>query len=279
MTLIIILVALGLDYVAAGLERARGAGWFIRLRHALEQRLARYPLWDGILGLIGLLSIPLAPLWLALYLSHTYAPPLELLPALLVLVYCLAPEGLNRRLKQHIQAAAGAEVELAPDPGAVKAAEDEAALIGAALVEAHRRTFAVLFWFIVSGPLLALLYRLVERLHAELKDTQSGLADDTRLLLNILEWPSARLMVLGLALAGNLVEAVPDWKRSGHLSFSVNNEVLIKSGLGALQYQPRAQDPETEARCWIAELKALLDRSLIIWLALLGIMTLAGKLA
>ena len=278
MTLIIILVALGLDYVAAGLERARGAGWFIRLCHALEKRLARYALWDGILGLIGLLSIPLAPLWLALYLSHTYAPPLELLPALLVLIYCLAPEGLNRRLKQHMQAAAGA-AELAPAPGAVKAAEDEAALIGATLVEAHRRTFAVLFWFIVSGPLLALLYRLVERLHAELKDTQGGLANDTRLLLNILEWPSARLMVLGLALAGNLVEAAPDWKRSEHLSFSVNNDVLIKSGLGALQYQPRAQDPEAEARCWIAELKALLDRALIIWLAVLGLMTLAGKLA
>lgn len=242
MTLIIILVALGLDYVAAGLERARGAGWFIRLCHALEKRLARYALWDGIVGLIGLLSIPLAPLWLALYLSHTYAPPLELLPALLVLIYCLAPEGLNRRLKQHMQAAAGA-AELAPAPGAVKAAEDEAALIGATLVEAHRRTFAVLFWFIVSGPLLALLYRLVERLHAELKDTQGGLANDTRLLLNILEWPSTRLMVLGLALAGNLVEAAPDWKRSEHLSFSVNNDVLIKSGLGALQYQPPRQRP------------------------------------
>ena len=63
------------------------------------------------------------------------------------------------------------------------------------------------------------------------------------------------------------------------LSFAVNNEVLIKSGLGALQYQPRAKDPEAEARCWIAELKALLDRSLIIWLAVLGLMTLAGKLA
>lgn len=280
MTLIIILVALGLDYVVAGLERARGACWFIRLYHALEKRLARHALWDGILGLIGLLLIPLVPLYLALYLSHEYAPPLELLPSLLVLVYCLAPRDLNRRLKQRIRALTGPEVELAPDPAAVKAAEDEAALIGATLVEAHRRAFAVLFWFIVSGPVLALLYRLVERLHAELKDTQSGLADYTQLLLNILEWPSARLLALGLALAGNLVEALPDWQKSEHLSFAVNNDVLIKSGLGALQYKPGAAgDPVTQESHWIAELKALLDRTLIIWLAILAIMTLAGKLA
>ena len=280
MTLIIILVALGLDYVVAGLERARGAGWFIRLYHALDERLARYALWDGILGLVGLLLIPLVPLYLALYLSHEYASPLELLPSLLVLVYCLAPEGLNRRLKQRIRSLTGPEVELAPDPGAVKAAEDEAALIGATLVEAHRRAFAVLFWFIVSGPVLALLYRLVERLHAELRGAQSGLADYTQLLLNILEWPSARLLALGLALAGNLVEALPDWQKSEHLSFAVNNDVLIKSGLGALQYKPGpATDPATEESHWIAELKALLDRTLIIWLAILAIMTLAGKLA
>ena len=91
--------------------------------------------------------------------------------------------------------------------------------------------------------MLALLYRLVERLHAELKETGSGFADSTELLLNILEWPSSRLLIVGLALAGSLVEALPDWQKSEHLSFAVNNDVLIKSGLGALQYKAAAEGP------------------------------------
>ena len=276
MTLIIILVALGLDYVFGGLERARGAGWFIRLYRALETRLASYAAWDGSLGLLALLLIPLLPFYLAFYLSHEYAGPLDLLLALIILVYCLAPEALNRRLKQRIKALTGDEAE--PGPAATDD-KDEAALIGATLVEAHRRTFAVLFWFIVSGPVLALLYRLVERLHAELKETGSGFADSTELLLNILEWPSSRLLIVGLALAGSLVEALPDWQKSEHLSFAVNNDVLIKSGLGALQYKAAAEDSEAEPSYWTAELKSLLNRTLIIWLAILGIMTLAGKLA
>ncbi len=278
MTLIIILVALGLDYVFGGLERARGAGWFIRLYRALETRLASYAAWDGSLGLLALLLIPLLPFYLAFYLSHEYAGPLDLLLALVILVYCLAPEALNRRLKQRIKALTGDEDEAEPAPAAADD-KDEAALIGATLVEAHRRTFAVLFWFIVSGPVLALLYRLVERLHAELKETGSGFADSTELLLNILEWPSSRLLIVGLALAGSLVEALPDWQKSEHLSFAVNNDVLIKSGLGALQYKAAAEGPEAEPSYWTAELKSLLNRTLIIWLAILGIMTLAGKLA
>ena len=41
MTLIIILVALGLDYVFGGLERARGAGWFIRAKAGIQERAGR----------------------------------------------------------------------------------------------------------------------------------------------------------------------------------------------------------------------------------------------
>lgn len=148
-----------------------------------------------------------------------------------------------------------------------------------ALIDAHKRSFAVIFWFLILGAVGALLYRLVDELNDELHEIRSGFSDSANMLLNILEWPSSRLMVLGLALGGHLVDALPGWGKSEHLSFEVNNRVLTDAGMGALQYLPESEAPGREKSYWIAELKALINRTLIIWLIILGIMTLSGSLS
>ena len=58
MTLIFILIALGLDYFLAGIERYRTFSGFISLYYSLEKRLAQYKYWDTPLGLLCVLSIP-----------------------------------------------------------------------------------------------------------------------------------------------------------------------------------------------------------------------------
>jgi len=286
MTLIIILIALGLDYFLGGLEPYRKFSWFISLHYSLEKRLAHYKYWDSTLSLLGLLSIAILGLLVVMFLLDYWSWIAETVFTLLVLIYCLAPENLDNQLDQYITAvekedasvAASLTEKLINETVINDEDSNEATIIKSAFIDAHKRTFAVIFWFLILGVVGALLYRLVNELNDELHEIRSGFSDSTNVLLNILEWPSSRLMLIGLALGGSLVDALPDWGKSEHLSFEVNNQVLTEAGMGALQYLPEVEVPGREKSYWISELKSLLNRTLIIWLAILGIMTLSGTL-
>lgn len=286
MTLIIILTALALDFFLGKLDVFRNVNWFISLFYSLEKRFAQYKAWDSSLGLLLLIAVAMSGLLIILYLTNEVSWIVESIIALIVLVYCLAPEALDNRLDEYIQAVENDDNDTVTTLTAALVDEsvtdeidtNEIAIIKSAIVESHKRTFAVICWFLILGPFGALLYRLVNALDDELKEIRSGLSESTEILLNILEWPSSRLMVLGLALAGHLVDALPGWGKAEHLSFEVNDKVLTDSGLGALQYQPEIDIPDREKSYWIDELKSLLNRTLIVWLAILGLMTLSGTL-
>lgn len=286
MTLIFILIALGLDFFLGGLERFRNYNWFISLFYLLEKRLAHYKYWDGSIGLLALLAIPVLGLFIIISALDHWSSILEAFFVLLVLIYCLAPEALDDRLDHFISAIDEADTDsissLSDELIDVSVIDDEdaneKAVIKSALVEAHKRSFAVIFWFLILGVVGALLYRLVDELNDEMDDIRSGFADSNNVLLNILEWPSTRIMMIGLALSGSLVDAFSKWKQSEQLSFDVNNQVLSDVGMGALRYLPEIDVPDRDKSYWIGELKSLINRTLIICLAVLGIMTLSGKL-
>ncbi len=286
MTLIFILIALGLDFFLGGLERFRNYNWFTRLFYFLEKRLGHYKIWDGSFGLLLLLAIPVSGLIIIACALNHWSVILEGVLTLLILIYCLAPEALDDRLDNFIKAIEEGDAEnissLSDELIDVNAIDDEdaneKAVIKSALVEAHKRSFAVIFWFLILGAAGALLYRLVNEINDEFQDIRGGFADSANILLNILEWPSSRIMIIAMALAGSLSHVFSGWKKSEHLSLDVNNDVIIKAGLGALQYMPEADVPDREKSYWIDELKALINRTLIICLAVLGIMTLSGKL-
>jgi len=286
MTLIFILIALGLDFFLGGLERYRNYCWFTALFYFLEKRLAHYKLWDGSFGLLVLISIPVIAMVIILSTLDHWSGILEGVFTLLVLIYCLAPEALDNRLDLLISAIDEEDTDSISSLSdeiidmTVIEPEDanELAVIKSALVETHKRTFAVIFWFLILGAVGALLYRLVDELDKKLNEIRGGFADSTNLLLNILEWPSSRIMIFALALAGSLADVFSGWKHSDHLSFDVNNKVIEEAGIGALQYTPEIEVPDREKSYWIGELKSLINRTLIICLAVLGIMTLSGKL-
>ncbi len=286
MTLIVILIAISLDFFLGGLERFRNFNWCISLYYWLEKRLAQYKFWDGTFGLLILLSVALSGLIIVLCLASSLSWIVEIVISLIVLIYCLAPEDLDNRLDKYITAVdednVAAVTELAEDliDETLLSENDtnEVAIIKSSLVESHKRTFGVIFWFLILGAVGALLYRLVNEINDEFSEVRSGFADSNSILVNILEWPSSRLMVLGLALAGHLVDALPGWSKSEHLSIEVNNQVLTDAGIGALQYRSDIEVPDREKSYWIDELKGLLNRTLIIWLAILGLMTLSGTL-
>jgi len=121
----------------------------------------------------------------------------------------------------------------------------------------------------------------VNSLKFKYQDVHGAYADSVRHLNHILNWPSARLLVLGNALAGNMIEAMEAWRVNENNSLTVNETVLIASGFGALHYRPGTdrQEDDLDRSYWIRATQGLINRTLIIWLTVLGIMTIAGVLS
>ena len=113
-------------------------------------------------------------------------------------------------------------------------------------------------------------------------DIHGGYADAVRDLHCILLWPSARIQALGFALSGSLVDGLDGCRNVSGNTLDCSEELIGTSGLGAIQYEPESveEDDTTESYVdCIQETQALINRTLIVWLTALGIMTLGGWLS
>ena len=288
MNLITVLIALGVETRLGGFDRYRNLSWFAHYCNWLESRLANARFWNGPGGLLLTLFIPLTLLGALVYLVGEINIVLGFLLSLLALVYSFGPP-LGSQVDSYVDAlgrgdgAACREILekiLYGDP------EDGAAgrerVIGSIMFRSHEYLFAVIFWFLLLGAVGALLYCLAVNLAQRHEKADGGYAGAVNDLHNILMWPSSRLLALGFALGGSLVSALEGWRTvSGH-TLAVSREVITLSGFGALHYQPAdgektdQEDNEEDFVNRLRETTALINRTLIVWLIVLGLMTIAG---
>jgi AmpE protein len=264
----------------------------------------RFPVgsaWHGRWG-IALALVP--PLLAVGLFQAALDEPLFGLAGLLfgvaVLFYAWGPRDLDvdvdaiadaRDLRSRRAAAAA----LWPDDGA--ASLDGGALVGAVFRSALRRWFGVLFWFLLLGPLGALLYRLVV-LSAEGATARSLPSENSagaRTVLAILDWPVAQLMTLALALVGNFDTVLGAWRDAGGASFnldsgflgaaaraSVRVELAEEAADQAEELAEHVASGEGNSSAAVADMPELRDamslvwRSLLVWLAVLALFVIAG---
>ena len=284
MKLIMVLIALGLELRLGNFDRYRNLDWFGHYTAWLEARLGRHGLWNGPGGVLVTLLIPLALLGALVYLVAEVHFILGFLLSLLVLVYSFGPPP-GSLVDDYTDAlggnddAARREIlgRILGDDGATDEAGQDRVL-SAIMLRAHEYLFAVVFWFLLLGAVGALLYCLAANLARKHGKAEDGYAGAVRDLHNILMWPSARLLALGFALGGSLVSALESWRTvSGH-TLDISREVIAVSGFGALHYDP-ANGEDADKEVFIARLsetQALINRTLIVWLIVLGLMTIAG---
>ena len=283
MTLFIILTAWVIEHFAGVPDNMRNFQWFSSYVRMLENRCKRYPFWQGPGGVIitcaGPVFLIATLVWILLKLFY----PMALVLSLLCLLYAMGPGYLNARLNDYIRALEDSDLARIQQLGtefsiAEQGDQSDRVLLEGILVYAHNRLFGVLFWFMVLGPSGAVLYRLAAVLQQEQRDVPGGYGDSVRDLYNILNWPSSRLFALGNALTGSMVDAMEAWREAEQRVLTVNENVIRTSGIGALHYQP---EDETEHLLedriyWVRALQAMLNRTLLAWLTILGLMTLSG---
>ena len=286
MKLIIVLLALGAERWLDNLDKYRSLSWFERYCGWLDARCEKVALWHGPAGLLLTLLIPLVLLGGMVYLLGLAQALLGALVSLIVLVYSFGP-ALGSLVNNYIEAlegndeAACREIEAqilygASGDGAI----DQERTLSSIMLRAHEYLFAVIFWFLLLGAVGALLYCLVVNLAQRHEQAEGEYADAVNKLHGILMWPSSRMLALGFALGGSLVSALESWRTVSGQPLDVSREVITVSGFGALHYQPddeEKMDGDTDEFIdRLRETMALINRTLIVWLIVLGLMTIAG---
>lgn len=287
MNLITVLIALAVETRLGSFDRYRNLAWFVHYCDWLESRLASARFWNGPGGLLLTLFIPLTILGVLVFLVGEINVILGFLLSFLALVYSFGP-AVGSLVDSYVDALGSGdeaacreflEKILYGDPE--EGASDRDRVISSIMLRSHEYLFAVIFWFLLLGAVGALMYCLVVNLAQRYETADGGYAGAVKDLHNILMWPSSRLLALGFALGGSLVSALESWRTvSGH-TLDVSREVVTVSGFGALHYQPAdgektGQEDNEDFVNRLRETTALINRTLIVWLIVLGLMTIAG---
>ena len=286
MNLIMLLIALGVEARLGNFDRYRNLVWFERYGNWLEARLGAHGFWNGAAGLLITLFIPLVLLGILIYLAGEVHFVLGFLVSFPILIYSFGP-ALSSLVNRYTDALSSNDADKSREIldqilyGEVTDGQiDHNRVISSIMLRAHEYLFAVIFWFLLLGAVGALMYCLVVNLADKHEKIDSAYAGAVRDLHNILMWPSARLLALGFALGGSLVSALDSWRTVSGNTLDVSRDVITVSGFGALHYDPENEE-ETEAdnEVFITRLKetqALITRTLIVWLIVMGLMTIAG---
>lgn len=261
-------------------------GWFDAWQAWLISHAHRLPAfmrnWSGTLPVLALL-LPMVPPALLLWLAEgRFFGLLSLGLHVMILIYCFARFNLLALIEGYLvcwregnyEAAYLQTTEQAPD-ALHNRVDDYAGMhqqfLEFVLVVSLRRLFAVLFWYIVLGPLGALFYFLLQKM-LDADVLMEDKADDRawQRLLSITEWIPARLMALAFALAGDFVatfrrlrEHVLDNLESGH-----NIDLLTgcaDSAIGRPDVDVRDAEYRVQAVWRLEALRDLVVRSQIVW--------------
>ncbi len=261
------------------------------------RRFGWYRRWLGLLDFTeggGRVALGLiVPVLLCAIIAHFLQGRVLALAALafavLILFYTFGPRELESDFEAVLQAedpaarvVAAQNFRSVPDgaPRAFNAPE----LVEAAVMASLRRRFGVLFWFFLLGPAGALGYRLAW-VTSEVDDPRTRHA--ARRFASALDWIPAHLMVLAMALVSNFDAVVGAWRdwhgQPGHGMENLNPDFLAAVARSGVDADIEAGDgPTTDTRDPIAELsdaRRLMLRVLIVWLAVVALIVLAGWIA
>ena len=159
-----------------------------------------------------------------------------------------------------------------------------------ALAASHHHVFAVLFWFMVlPGPSGAILYRLAGFLARRWKG-QGAFGAFAGRMNDAMEWPAVRLTAIGFAIVGDFEDAIYCWRTQAAAWKEPGMGIVLAAGAGAIGVRlgmPLAEaDGTVEPRpdmglgdvadvSFLDSTVGLLWRSLVVWVFLLAILTVA----
>ena len=300
MNLIALLIGLIIERAATQIFHVRRLRWLDRLIDAgfkMAGRFANWPALIPVLLLAALLALPVFVVTFSLGDALLGFPYLGL--AIIVLFFSLGPKDIGEDVNEYCQALEAGDEELVQQTAKAIVEGDVPsdplrrirAVEEAVCVQANNRLFAVVFWFVVLGPLGAWAYRVTDLIRRravfnatrsdDSSDTSTQIQDAAVMLHGWLVWIPARLTAIGYAIAGHFDAAIVAWgippDERCRVPSQYCEDLLARVGVGALALQEEEGESLTErgVRGAMAA-NRLVFRLLLIWFVVIATMTLYG---
>ena len=171
-------------------------------------------------------------------------------------------------------------------------------VIEQSVLAAHRHVFGVLacfvvFWLLGLGPAGAVFYRMAEYVSRNWKARADGSRSAAIQRAGSRGWDwvdhfPARATALGFAVVGNFEEAVASWRGESERFAPGSDGVVLAATSGAINVRLHGQDDPAEDAvstrpepqlAHLASAVGLVWRSVVLWMLLLALLTLAHLLA
>jgi adenosylcobinamide-phosphate synthase len=286
-----------------GLQRA-----FIRYARVLERRFNAGTAQQGAIAATLALLPPVAIAAAVYWALETVHPSLALIWDIFLLYVLVGFRHFSHAFSAIAETlktgdAIGARRRLAAwrgvESSAATAEEIPKLAIERGLMDSYRHVFGTLFWFLVlPGPAGAVLYRLcvllAERWHGDAATPMghelSEFGSPVHRLLYLLDWAPVRVTAITFAIVGDFEDAIYCWRTQAKAWPSQHEGILLASGAGALgaviggSVTGPTGEPEFRPELGLGDLAdadimpsavGLVWRALLVWLALLLLLTLA----
>lgn len=300
MNLIALLLGLLIERMATKFFHLRRLRWLDRLIDEGSRSAEKLGNWPPLLPIVllsMLLVLPVAAL--AVLLGDTLSGLPYVAFAIVVLFFSLGPKDIGEDVDEYCNALESGDAERieqtakaivegeVPDNEMQRIRKVEAAVC----VQANNRLFAVIFWFVVLGPVGAWAYRVTDLVRrrvvfntAREQPAHSQLAmirDAAVLLHGWLAWVPARLTAIGYAAAGHFDAAIGAWRAPDEqqdAGLPEQNEFLLaRVGVAAMALAD-IEDETLEQRGvrGASAANRLVFRLFLIWAVIIAAMTLYG---
>ena len=138
------------------------------------------------------------------------------------------------------------------------------------LYQGYQRWFAVLFYFLLLGPVGALAYRLLQ-LACE------GSTEDKRILFYV-DWVPVRLLAATFTLAGNFVASIDEtWQAWRDVTMAAGDALYSVALAATGEMPPVAEDGSVDGDRAAAQneaLSALMRRASVCWVAIISLLVI-----
>lgn len=290
MSLLSVIFALIAESFISSLSELRRFDVFFRYVSWLRAKLPTFSFQNGSVTLVIVLAGVLFSVWLISAMLGNVLGLFGFLFGIAVLIFTLGPGDLEEDVKNVVNAfenndyeganfyasqLTGSKVDEAPLQLAQTVKES-------ILLQANTRMLCVFFWFILLGPVGAVLFRASCLLKENNQNETDDFTDASRDLYRIMIWLPARICVLSYAIAGSFVDTMSYWAGISDLWLRDSEEFIIVSGVGALRYDHRVEseghedeEPDTGG---IHHALSLVKRAVIVWVVLLAVLTVTGWL-
>jgi len=298
MKLLALLIGLIVERLATQLFHLRRLRWLDRAIDSGFRLGDRFAHWPAVIPVVILAVVLVLPVFLVRFgLGDAWFGFPYLVLAIVILFFSLGPKDIGEDVSEYCHAIEDDDEERIdetakaliegdiPDTAEQRMRKVEESVC----VQANNRLFAVVFWFVLLGPVGAWAYRVTDLIRRRavfnaLREIDSGhdaVLAAAEMIHGWLAWIPARLTAIGYAMSGSFDGALRAWRKAHEgerLAVHAQSEQLLaKVGAGALALSDIEGESISERGVRGAKAaNGIVVRLFFIWVAVISLMTLYG---